>query len=112
MNWPSCDPSRTLRPFSLEPADYSRPASSLRRGHAGVTGRIGARALTGKTSDCRMGAPRALRNDPLARVVVAIEGCDDLVRGRAVLDPVRERRDNVVPGVPARRGQSEDAADG
>src|ERR1700683_19205 len=111
MNWPS----RALaerQAFSSEPVGYRlAPPLSLRGRRADVPGGFGARALAGISSDRRMGAPRALRHDPLARVVVPIELCDDLIRRRAVLDPVRERRDNIMRGVMGRRGQSEDAAD-
>src|ERR1700722_5542767 len=101
-------PSQTL---SLSALNQQAPLS-LRRSRAGVAGRVGSRALAGKSSDCRMGTPRALRYDPLGRVVVAIERGDDLIRRRAVLDPVCERRDDVMRGIAVGRGQSENAADG
>ena len=85
--------------------------SSLRRRGAGVARRVCTGALAREPSDCRMGAPRTLRSDSLGRVVVAIERCDDPVGSRAVLDPMRERGDNVVRGIVGRRGQSEHAAD-
>src|SRR5208337_496356 len=57
------------------------------------------------------GAPGPLGFDCLRRIVVAISRRDNRVGGRAVFDPMRQRRDDVMPRVTAWGWKPEDAAD-
>jgi hypothetical protein len=50
-----------------------------------------------------MGAPRALRLDTLSGIVVVIARGHDLIGRDPLLDPVRERRDNIVSGITGNR---------
>ena len=67
--------------------------------------------MAGKSRDCRIRAPRALRRDALRRVVVAVRRRNDLIWRLAVFDPVRQSGHDVMRRVAAGGGHAEYAAD-
>ena len=56
-------------------------------------------------------APGALRRNSFVRIVVAVQSGRDLRWRHAVFYPARHGRDNIVLGIPSRRGLTERAAD-